>query len=243
MAVDEGSQDGGQRHRVGAVIVAAGQSRRMDGVDKVFAPILDRSLIAYTMTPFEQSPLVNEVVLVLARDKIVEGLALKEREGWCKVVAVCPGGSLRQESVLAGLEHLSPCHWVVVHDGARPCLAPEVIERGLESAEETGAAVAAVPATDTIKVVSPQGLVESTPPRERLWQVQTPQIFRYDLLLRAHHTCKGVFTDDAAMVEKMGSPVKVFPGSLDNIKVTTQGDLLWVESFLRQREETTRAVP
>jgi 2-C-methyl-D-erythritol 4-phosphate cytidylyltransferase len=228
---------------VGAVIVAAGQSLRMDGVNKVFASIPDRSLIAYTLAPFEQTPLVNEVVLVLAPDKIAEGLALKEREGWAKVVAVCSGGSLRQESVLEGLKHLTSCYWVVVHDGARPCLASEVIESGLEFAEETGAAVAAVPATDTIKVVSPQGLVESTLPRDCLWQVQTPQIFRYDLLLRAHNSCKGVFTDDSAMVENIGSRVKVFPGSLDNIKVTTQADLLRVESFFRQREEMTRAVP
>ena len=99
----------------------------------------------------------------------------------------------------------------------------------------TGAAVAAVPVKDTIKVVSGQGLVQSTPDRGTLWAVQTPQVFKYDLLCRAHRECSEAVTDDAAMVERLGCPVRVFEGSYSNIKVTTPDDLVLAEAILRAR--------
>jgi 2-C-methyl-D-erythritol 4-phosphate cytidylyltransferase len=122
----------------------------------------------------------------------------------------------------------------VVHDGARPLIDSDMLDQGLRAAMETGAAVAAVPAKDTIKVVSESGLVEETPARSSLWQVQTPQIFRYDLLLQAHRRCQDTFTDDAAMVESLGNPVKVFMGSYSNIKITTPEDLVLLEAILKK---------
>lgn len=218
---------------IGVIVVAAGESRRMAGVDKIFSPLLGPPLIARTIEVLEASPLVDRLVLVVAPDRLEASLNLAEQRGWRKVSSVCEGGPRRQDSVRLGLDQLPPCPWVAVHDGARPCIGPELLERGLEAAQETGAAVAAVPAKDTIKSVSPLQLVESTLPRDSLWLVQTPQLFRYDLLHEAHRTCQETVTDDASMVERLGHRVKVFMGSYDNLKVTTPHDLAVAEVFLR----------
>ena len=207
----------------------------MGGLDKIFATVLDTPLVAYSIEALEAAPSVDQIVLVLSADKVDTGRSLVQRRGWRKVAAVCSGGVRRQDSVRRGLESLTPCDWVVVHDGARPCLEPELVRRGLEAARETGAAVAAVPAKDTIKVVSPTGVVQSTLDRESLWAVQTPQVFLYDMLVSAHRRCEGTVTDDASMLESLGHQVKVYMGSYANLKVTTPEDLSLVEGFLRAR--------
>ena len=219
--------------RVGAVIVAAGRSTRMGGVDKTFAPILGRPLVAHTLDRFESSSLIDQIVLVLAEDSLEQGLKLVEERGYSKVAHVCAGGQRRQDSVRNGLELLSPCDWVMVHDGARPCLDDAMLQRGLDAAAECGSAVAGVPVKDTIKLVTPDQMVSETPDRSRLWAAQTPQVFRYDLLLEAHQTCTQDVTDDAAMVESLGHPVKMFLGAYENIKVTTADDLVIAETFLK----------
>ena len=224
-------------HQVGVIVVAAGGSRRMGGVDKIFTPILGIPLIAHTLDQFEAFPLVSEVVLVLAPDNLERGACLARDRGYRKVSHICPGGERRQDSVRRGLERLAPCQWVIVHDGARPNLDPQMLQRGLAAAQECGAAVAGVPVQDTVKVVAAQGLVEATPPRDTLWAAQTPQIFRYDLLWEAHRRCTEPVTDDAAMVERLGHPVKMFLGSYHNLKVTTPLDLAIAEVLLRGRIE------
>jgi 2-C-methyl-D-erythritol 4-phosphate cytidylyltransferase len=220
---------------VGAIVVAAGASSRMGGVDKVFAALLSRPLLAHSVGLLAAHPLVDEVVLVVADAQVDRARLLVREEDWAKVISVCPGGVRRQDSVARGLEALSPCRWVVVHDGARPCLEADMVSRGLEAAGETGAAVAAIPMTDTVKVVDETGLVEETPPRDRLWVVQTPQVFRYDLLVDAHRRVREDMTDDASMVERLGNRVRVFRGSSSNLKVTTRGDLVLAEAVLRAR--------
>ena len=231
----------GDAHQIAVLIVAAGESHRMVGVDKIFAPLSGLPLIVHTVETFESSPVVGEICLVLAPDRVERGRELALSRSWGKLAPerVCAGGDRRQDSVMAGLETLRERRdrWVAVHDGARPCIPPGLLERGLEAAQETGAAVAAVPAKDTIKVVSPRGVVESTPDRDTLWMVQTPQLFKYDLLADAHRACPiGVtVTDDAAMVERMGHRVKVFMGSYSNLKVTTPEDLKVAEALLRSR--------
>ena len=222
-------------HRVGVVIVGAGESSRMGSVDKIFANLLGRPLITHTVEIFESYASVDQVVLVLPLSKVSVGQRLAQERGWHKVTSVCQGGPRRQDSVRLGLERLSACTWIAVHDGARPCLEPDILTQGLEAARESGAAVAGVPSKDTVKVVSSGGLVEATPPRERLWMVQTPQVFSYDLLLEAHRYCQEDVTDDAAMVEKLGHKVKVFTGSYSNIKVTTADDLAIAKALLRAR--------
>jgi 2-C-methyl-D-erythritol 4-phosphate cytidylyltransferase len=204
----------------------------MGGVDKTFVPVLGKPLVVHTLSHFQASPRVREVVLVLAAEEVARGKQLVREHHLSKVSRVCAGGERRQDSVRNGLEALQPCHWVMVHDGARPCLDQQLLERGLEAVQETGAAVAGVPVKDTIKVVSPQRTVLDTPSRATLWAAQTPQIFRYDLLLEAHQKCTQTVTDDAAMVESLGHPVKMFLGSYENIKVTTPEDLVLVEVLL-----------
>ena len=220
--------------RIGVVIVAAGRSSRMGGTDKTFASLLGSPLIAHTVERFEAHPHVNEISLVLAEDSVERGRELASSMRWRKVTQVCCGGPRRQDSVLNGLEALTPCDIVMVHDGARPCVDNATLERGIRAAAEQGAAVAGVPVKDTIKVVSPGHLVEDTPDRARLWQAQTPQVFRYDILLEAHRLCTGEVTDDAAMVERLGYQVRMFEGTYENIKVTTASDLAIAEAFLRQ---------
>ena len=214
--------------------MAAGRSTRMGGVDKTFAPLLASPLIAHTLDRFEECPVVHEIVLVLADDSVPRGIDLVSARGYRKVARVVAGGARRQDSVRNGLLALSPCDLVMVHDGARPVVDAAMLERGAAAAAEHGAAVAGVPAKDTIKRVGPGLVVEDTPDRSLLWQAQTPQVFRMDLLTEAHASCEGDFTDDAAMVESLGHAVRMFEGSYENIKVTTSGDLVIAEAFLRE---------
>lgn len=224
------------RGKVGAIIVAAGEARRMGGREKIFADLGGKPLLARTVQVFQKCASIHEVVLVLAPKDLERGERLVAEEGWTKVRAVCPGGERRQDSVKEGLKRLSGCQWVVIHDGARPCLEADLIERGLEEAYRGGAAVAAVPVKDTIKLVGRDGLVRKTPPRHKLWAVQTPQVFSFDLISRAHAEGAGEVTDDASLVERLGHKVRVYPGSYQNIKVTTPEDLALAEILLKNRE-------
>jgi 2-C-methyl-D-erythritol 4-phosphate cytidylyltransferase len=154
--------------------------------------------------------------------------------GWSKVADVCPGGDERQQSVAVGLGRIKDCQWVVIHDGARPLVTEDLIKNGLEAAKESGAAVAAVPVTDTIKLADDNGFVMGTPPRKSLWAVQTPQVFRFDIITEAHQKAQGMATDDASLVERLGYRVKLYMGSYDNIKITTPSDLTLTEILLQK---------
>ena len=219
---------------VGVVVAAAGESRRMRGVDKTFAPVLDRPLIAHAIETLDRMGQVDAIVIVSQAESLDAMRRLVEREGWRKVTAVVPGGPRRQDSVAAGLDALGPREWVVVHDGARPCFDIALVARGLEAARETGAAVAAVPSKDTIKSAGPDLVVTATLPRQQLWLVQTPQVFRYDILRSAYESADEDVTDDASLVERAGHRVKLFMGSYANIKVTTPEDLALAELLLRR---------
>ncbi len=230
-----GAPDPASAPRVGVILVAAGQSSRMAGVDKTFTPVLGIPLVAYSLDQFEAFPPASEVVLVLAEQSLGPGQELVSSREYRKVSHICVGGKRRQDSVRNGLQALQPCDWVIVHDGARPCLDQPLLPRGLDAVQETGAAVAGAPVKDTIKVVSAEEMVADTPDRDSLWAAQTPQFFRYDLLLKAHRSCIRTVTDDAAMVEGLGHPVRMFFGSHHNLKVTTPEDLIVVEALLRER--------
>lgn len=224
------------RDKVGAIIVAAGQSSRMGGVDKIFAPLCGKPLLAQLVEVFQNCPSVDEVVIVLGKGNLERGQRLVAERGWSKVIAVCQGGLRRQDSVREGMKRLSDCQWAVIHDGARPLISTNIIETGLDEAQSNGVAIAAVPVKDTIKLVSEDGFVQQTPNRQDLWAVQTPQVFRFDLLAKAHRQAAGEVTDDAMLVEQLGYKVKVYMGSYENIKVTTPEDLALAESILRKRK-------
>lgn len=217
---------------VGAVIVAAGSGTRMAGGDKLFTEVAGRPLLAHAIAPLQECTAVGRMVLVMAPLNLKRGRELVEQHGFTKVSTLTKGGERRQDSVRLGLEALGECDYVVVHDGARPLVTPELIERGLETARATGAAVPAVPLADTVKEADLDGVVLRTLDRSSLWAVQTPQIFRYDLLVRAHYEIKADVTDDAAMVEALGERVRRFEGDRRNLKVTTIEDLRLVESLL-----------
>ena len=236
----EESSSSPSSHKAGAIIAAAGTSQRMGELDKTFAPLAGKPLLAHVVDLFQSCPFIHQIVIVLKDESLPEGRKLVEKQNWTKVIEVCPGGLRRQDSVAEGLKSLENCDWVVVHDGARPCLTSDLISRGLTEALETGAAVAAIPVTDTIKVVGSKGIIENTLNRNKLWAIQTPQVFRIDIIKRAYHQVTVEATDDAALVEALGCKVKVYRGSYDNIKVTTPADLALAEVILRNRERETR---
>ena len=215
--------------KVGAVIVAAGKSQRMGGVDKMLALLGDKPVLARVIDVFQRCDSIDQIVVVLSQENLEPGQQLVAKGEWSKVSDVCPGGERRQDSVVAGLDRLSQCDRVVIHDGARPLVTVDLIEQGLEAAQETGAAVAAVPVTDTIKLAGDDLIVQGTPPRQNLWAVQTPQVFRFDMIAEAYRQTKYEVTDDARLVEQLGYKVKLYMGSYDNIKITTPNDLALAE--------------
>ncbi len=211
--------------KVGAVIVAAGRGERMGDIDKMFALLGGKPVLAQTVSVFEASPLIDQIVIVLGEHNIEKGKKLLADEGWSKVTDVCAGGKRRQDSVAAGLERLKDCRWVVIHDGARPLVTADLISAGLEAAKESGAAACAVPVRDTIKLAGDDGFVIGTPPRQKLWTVQTPQVFRSDIITDAYRQTAFEATDDASLVERAGGRVRLYRGSYGNIKITTPEDL------------------
>ena len=228
----------GEIQKVGAVIAAGGSSQRMGDVDKLFGTLGGKALLAQTVEVFQTCSSVHQIVIVLSQQNLEAGQKLVAEHGWSKVTDVCPGGKRRQDSVAAGLSHLSHCYWAVIHDGARPLITEDVIERGLEAAAETGAAIAAIPVTETIKMADDDQFIQGTPPRRNLWVAQTPQIFRFDMIMEAYRQSKYEVTDDARLVEQLGYRVKIYMGSYDNIKVTTPDDLVIAEALRQKREKT-----
>ena len=213
--------------KVGAIIVAAGESARMGAAgDKTLADLAGEPLIARTVDAFERCGAVSCVALVVSERNLDAVAAIREAKGWSKTLPPVLGGARRQDSVRAGLEALpEDCGWIVVHDGVRPFVSPALIEAGIEAAHPTGAAVAVVPAFDTVKRVGPDGGVLETLDRAELQMAQTPQVFRRDVLERAHAEITDDATDDAAMAERVGVEVRTFAGDRGNIKITTAEDL------------------
>ncbi len=219
----------------GAIITAAGASQRMKGVDKVFAPLAGKPALAWVVEVFQTCSLIKEIVIVLAKEKVSRGREMAQQAGWNKVTHVCPGGPRRQDSVCEGLQHLGPCDYVVIHDGARPCLTVDLIELGLAEARATGAAIAAIPASDTVKQVDSQKEIVRTIFRNEVWLAQTPQVFKVEILKKAYQKVAEDVTDDAGLVERLGHKVRVYMGSYQNIKITTKEDLALAESILLRR--------
>ena len=219
-----------------AVLVAAGSGQRMGGVPKAFTPLLGRPLISYSLRALEETPQVDAVVLVLPVAAGKAGRELVGSLGLRKVVEICPGGATRRDSVSSGLRAAPTSTWTLVHDGARPCVTPDLFAKGLEVARAAGAAIAAVPVQDTVKEVGPGGAVLRTLDRSHLYAVQTPQVFATRSLLQAHEEAPpDLLLDDASLFEALGWPVHVYAGDPLNIKVTTQGDLALAEAVLRNR--------
>ncbi|MBE6897923.1 MAG: 2-C-methyl-D-erythritol 4-phosphate cytidylyltransferase [Ruminococcaceae bacterium] len=215
--------------RFGVVIVAGGSSSRMKGVDKQTVLLGDMPVPIHSVLPFSRMKEVTEIVIVCREDLIPMMMDWVRDFGVQKVSAIVRGGSSRQQSVLRGIDALSEnVDYFAIHDGARPFADEELIRRCMQDAMEHGAATAAVPCKDTIKVSDSEGFICDTPDRSTLHQTQTPQIFRRDWYLQAAEQAKaeGVdVTDDCQLLERAGRKVHLSMGSYFNIKITTQEDL------------------
>jgi 2-C-methyl-D-erythritol 4-phosphate cytidylyltransferase len=222
--------------KLGVVIVAAGTSQRMAGINKLFAPLGGKTLLAWSVDTCQRYGLVQQIALVLNDKDLARGQKLKKERGWSKVT-LCPGGARRQDSVRQGLRQIKDCDWVMIHDGARPFLTLDLIEDGLKLVGETGAAVAAVPVKDTIKLADSKNLIKETLQRDKLWAAQTPQIFSFDVIIKAYENLAAEVTDDAAAVERLGYKVKLYMGHYENIKVTTVEDLALAHIIAREWKE------
>lgn len=225
---------------VGAIIVAAGSSRRMGGPDKLWIDLGGRPLLARTIAAIAALPPLAELVVVGSPETLRRAAELIGDPPWSRVDRWVAGGATRQDSVFCGLEALGPHPIILVHDGARPLVRRETLERGVAAAQAHGAALAAIPVTDTIKVVDQDGRVRSTLDRTALLAAQTPQVFAGPLLRQAYErigVARAGCTDDAAVVELAGLPVYTFPGERDNLKVSTQADLALVRALWAARME------
>ncbi len=226
-------------NRLGVIVVAAGRSSRMGGVDKQLLRLGGIPVILHSLRAFESFSSTSSIVLVMSEDNFAAGINVVEESGLSKIVDVVVGGERRQDSVKIGLDVLASNvneipEFVAVHDGARPFVDHELIERGMSTARAIGAGIAAVPVKDTIKV-APHKIITDTLDRSELWAIQTPQIFRYDVLNTAHDVVRDDVTDDASMVESSGGIVATFSGSDENIKITTPEDLHLASLILEQR--------
>ncbi len=226
-----------ETHIASALIAAAGNSTRMGGNNKQFLIFEGMPVLAHTLLTFSAMPEITEVVIVTREDDILTVQDLVKEFSIPKVKAVIPGGDTRQESVFLGLRHVTNDR-VLIHDGARPFVTQEEIRNLLDVLDSCPAAALGVPVKDTVKRITKDGLVAETLPRDELWQIQTPQGFVTSEILAAHEQAAkdGVLvTDDCALAEYIGIPVKIVTGSYRNIKITTPEDLPLAEAFSRKR--------
>ena len=225
-----------------AIVLAAGKGTRMNSkIQKQFLEVEGKPVIYYSLKCFQESPLIRDIILVTGEESLSYCKEeIVKRFGFSKVKKVTAGGKERYDSVYAGLCACDNTDYVLIHDGARPFVTEEILERTCLSVKETGACVVGMPAKDTIKISDRNKMVESTPAREKVWLVQTPQAFRYSLIKESYESirCKDMsgITDDAMIVEQeSGVKVALVHGSYENLKITTPEDLIIAEAFLRCR--------
>lgn len=224
---------------VSAIIVAAGAGSRMAGdVRKQYLSLGGVPILARTLSVFDRCAAVHRILLVVphederfCRERVLAPVAAR------KPTALVSGGAERMDSVYNGLlaAKCHPADIVVIHDGVRPFVTPREVSACISQAENAGACILGIPVVDTLKREGPQGFVSKTIGRENLWKAQTPQAFRYGLILEAHRAARRDHfsaTDDAQLVERMGKDVKMIPGSRRNIKITTRDDLLLAEAMI-----------
>ena len=230
--------------KTSAILLAAGSGKRMGGsVKKQFMLLKDKPLLYYPMKVFEES-FIDEIVVVCSpddedfiRDEIIS------KYGFKKISKLVPGGKERYDSVLCGLNAIEDCDYVFIHDGARPMIDIETLKRGSEAVQKYDACVIGVPSKDTVKIADEDNRVVSTPQRSLVWNIQTPQIFRFSLIKEAYtdvvgrageYSEQGIsITDDAMVLELFnGHEIRLVEGSYRNIKVTTPEDIILAEAFL-----------
>lgn len=231
-----------------AIVLSAGRGTRMNtAVSKQYLLIQGKPVIYYSLQTFQKCPFIDEIVLVTGktemdycRKEIVEKYHLD------KVTKITAGGAQRYHSVYCGLQAISDCDYVYIHDGARPFVDKEILERAQKAVGTYGACVVGMPVKDTIKISDDSGFAESTPDRSKVWQIQTPQVFGFSLVKECYEKLmaeleegKEIAVTDDAMVVECESDVKVrlVEGSYTNMKITTPEDLLLAEVFASKKKE------
>ncbi|MBW2147309.1 MAG: 2-C-methyl-D-erythritol 4-phosphate cytidylyltransferase [Deltaproteobacteria bacterium] len=227
-----------------AIVPAAGMGLRMGGnMSKTFIALDGVPILARTLLRLQAVKEIDALVPVVQADYVRHCLLhIVEAYGIQKAIRVVEGGKTRQESVLRGLEAADMCRMIIVHDAVRPFVTEDLIRKVLDAAANSGAAMAALPAVDTVKKVSENRLVLETLDRQQIWMAQTPQAFRWELLMNAHKKAARegwMTTDDASLVERLGVPVQVVEGLRNNIKITTPEDLLMAARILEQQSDHT----
>ena len=228
------------KEKTTAIVLAAGQGKRMHSkIQKQFLEIGGKPVLYYSLHCFQESPLIRDIILVTGEEMISYcEQEIVKKYGFSKVRKVTAGGKERYDSVYAGLLCCQDTDYVYIHDGARPFITEEMVQRGYEAVKRTNACVMGMPSKDTVKLADSSGYVKETPDRKIVWNIQTPQIFSYDLIRGAYESIRkkdmtGV-TDDAMVVEQeTGTKILLVEGSYQNIKITTPEDLAIAEAFLR----------
>ncbi|MBM7557859.1 2-C-methyl-D-erythritol 4-phosphate cytidylyltransferase [Halanaerobacter jeridensis] len=228
--------------KLSVVIPAAGQGKRMKTEkNKQFLMLNDKEILAHTLNKFESASVVDEVIIV-AREEEIDYCKNKlvDNYDFGKVTKVIAGGETRQESVYNGLQAVkSTSNYVLIHDGARPFITAELINKVITAAEKYDAAAVGVPVKDTIKVINSDNMIINTPDRSKLVAIQTPQVFDKELITEAYQNALAddfIGTDSASLVERINQTVKLVQGSYENIKITTPEDLEFGERILARRK-------
>ncbi|EKE03376.1 MAG: 2-C-methyl-D-erythritol 4-phosphate cytidylyltransferase [uncultured bacterium] len=224
--------------KISAIIPAAGSGSRFDAnKNKLLRNINGMPVIVHTLQVISSVEAISEITICTSENIIDEIKSSVLKYNISKVKQVILGGATRQESVFKGLKSLDNPDFVVIHDGARPLVTKDIIENSIKTAVEKGPAIVAVPTKDTIKRVDKEtNQIIATLNREQLWNIQTPQVFKYNDILEAHIRFEEQdFTDDSALIEKLGIPAFTVMGSYKNIKITTQEDIKIAEVFMNAK--------
>lgn len=224
-----------------AIILAAGKSRRLRGIDKIFYKIREKPLIFYTILAFEKNPRINKIILVVRKKDFRRFFALIKKYKFKKIVTVTKGGKERQDSAFNGLKTAESLgaksgDLILFHNGANPLISQKEISDVIKAARKHKAALVAQPIKDTVKKISKEGFVLETVDRKNIYSAQTPQVIEYKLAKEAFEkAAKNNFygTDDVSLVERIGKKVKLVPCPYRNIKATTKEDLEIIKTFLK----------
>ncbi len=229
-----------------ALVAAAGRGLRFGGeTKKQFLPLLGKPVFIHTLGVFQAATDIDQIICVVPEEDLSETQETIKQHVLSKVVSILPGGRHRQDSVVAAIAYLEQKgeaeDIVLVHDGVRPLIRPQLISKIVAGVKHYGAVVAALPVTDSLKEVSEKGIIQRSLPRDRVWAMQTPQGFRLSILAAAYRegATEGIFaTDEAMLVERLGQAIHCIEGEAENIKITSASDFSLAELFLQRRKET-----
>ena len=227
---------------VTAIFPAAGRGSRMKAArNKILLELAGESILVQTLKRFARIDRISKMIIAVSKEEIPIIQNLLESKNFSKPIQIVEGGSERQFSIYNAIKKLSPeSEIVLIHDAARPLVSTETIERVIDSAIEFGGSIAAVPEKNTIKIATSERFVDKTLPRNLLWEIQTPQAFRREIIEKAYESAisdKFLGTDDSSLVERIGYPVKIVESDSSNIKLTTPDDLLFDKEFIRWRDD------